>query len=106
MNKLYAEAIDRDTAQAAVSAIASLVAADLLSPTKAYTIGSERKVPKDALLAAYNSINRYTMDTLVSKLVDNWDRIKDHDRYIRAALYHADKHDAEVYYMESRLTAV
>lgn len=106
MDKLYAEAIDRDTAQAAVSAIASLVAADLLSPTKAYTIGSEREVSKDALLAAYNSINRYTMDTLVSKLVDNWDRIKDHNRYIRAALYHADKHEAEAYYMESRLTAV
>lgn len=92
-------------AQAAVDAVAEVISADVSSTRKTYTIGNHHNVSKEELLETYGRIDRWTLATLVCKLVDNWDRIKDRTRYIRAALYAADKHTGEAYYTKLRLTA-
>ena len=92
-------------AQAAVDAVAEVISADAASTRRTYTIGTHRNVTRDELLAAYSRIDRWTLATLVCKLADNWNRIKDRTRYIRAVLYAADKHAGEAYYTRMRLTA-
>ena len=94
---------DTLTAQEVAEAVKERIERDTASNRKSYVIGSQRDVSKETLMDIYSSIDRYTMDTLISKLVDNWDRIKDKERYIRAALYNADKHSGEAYYTQRRL---
>lgn len=96
---------DTATAQEAVAAVEATITADISSHAQTYCIGSVRRVSKTELLKRYQNVDRWTMATIISKLVDNWNRIKNRTRYIRAALYNADKHQGEAYYTKLRLTA-
>lgn len=96
-NDLVALGCTSADAQVVAEAVCAQYDDDMSSNAKAYRIG-QQTVARDSLAAAYKAIDRYTLATIGLKLVAQWERIKDHRRYIRAALYHADKHTAEAYF--------
>lgn len=94
---------DTALAEEVVAAIADVYHGDLVSGKSRRV--SNTLVPPDEVSATYRSIDRFIMDTLAMKILENWGRVRDKQQYIRASLLSAGKHEGESFFVRQRLTA-
>ena len=77
-----------DTALRILDLAIAVVAQDVVNPAKKLLVAGSY-VDKQELVAAYERVDRYIMDTLIAQCVKGWESVRAPVPYLRAALYGA-----------------
>ena len=82
-----------------------LMTADMTSQSEYIRFG-DKVFPREELVEAYDRINRHIMQTMVMKVMDHYDEIKNLNSYLHQTLVTAvEQHEGESYYVERETAA-
>ena len=80
-----------------------LMVHDLSSSASVFKIG-DSTYSRETVKALYSQIDEYLLITAATKIIDNYDRIRDLSRYIRATLLSTPaKHGGEAYHVKNEI---
>ena len=82
------------------------IASDLVSPAEKFRIG-ETSVTKREIEESYRKIDEFILIAVASKIVSNYEGIRDIESYVRASLISAPiKHEGEAYHIRNEVLAL